>query len=152
MNNTRIAAILSLFFISLQGCATVFTGYYTDVKIDKYFPGLRITTSDSVDMPVFKTQKEALIPSDDDSNDRWRTPFKKTIVTNYFIKLRSNKSYILNLHTKDRSKKMEIFPKFNGWWFFLDIIPGGILGGIPMFVDYYTGNWNTFDEIDGEIK
>lgn len=137
--------------IIFEGCATVLSGYYDNVEITGIDEQAKIITADGVNLPIYKKKVTERIKVEGDYDvvdNEWYPNKRKIERTIYYIKLRANKNYVLSLRYLERTKRIDLFPKLNGWWFFFDIFPGAILGGIPFFIDYYTGNWNTFDDIE----
>ncbi|WP_297841203.1 hypothetical protein [Ignavibacterium sp.] len=47
------------------------------------------------------------------------------------------------MKTGDNEKLVKVYPKIGFWWGVLDFF----CGGLPWFVDAYTGAWNHFDDI-----
>lgn len=60
-----------------------------------------------------------------------------------FIYLRSDRAHTLLLKSGDNEKLVKVYTKIDFWWGVLDFF----CGGLPWFVDAYTGAWNHFDDI-----
>ncbi|MFA6541967.1 MAG: hypothetical protein WCT99_10235 [Bacteroidota bacterium] len=131
-----IAAILT------SGCATVFKGYLSEVNIKYPSEDIKVKTVEGQSFPVkFGTKKTHVNTY---YLDAGMVPLVIPDSSVYIIQLRSNKDYHLVLKDSVSEFHYYAYPKLNGWWFALDIV----CGGIPAWIDAYTGNWNDFDDID----
>ncbi len=144
-----LIALASL--LLLQGCATVFNGYYDDVELSNAPDSLRVFTGEGVEIPVKKTAVyvKTLVTIDsvaDNQQIRYYTS-RYLPQTRYLISLRSNLDPVLVLKHGDQSKKVQVFGTIDAGWFIVDAI-----FGLPMLVDALTGNWNSYDPIDASFK
>lgn len=137
MTNISIVVLAVLHFNS---CATILKGYEDKVYLKKAPKEISVYDLDGVEIPVvtetvnvpIKSQAGELIVQTD------------RFVNNYYICLRSNQPHTLLLKYNDKEKLVKVYPKVGFWWGVLDFF----CGGLPWFVDAYTGAWNHFDDID----
>jgi len=138
-------------FLFLQGCATVFNGYYDDVELRNGPDSLRVFTAEGVEIPVEKTTIKVgtLVPVDSAVGPRSPRYYDYLYIPQplYLIKVRSNLDPVLVLKHGDQVKKVQTFGKIGAGWFVLDAI-----FGLPVLVDALTGNWNSYDPIDASFK
>lgn len=126
--------------ILLYSRATVFKGYEDRVllknapdKLEVYdLDGVKIpTVSKTVNAPVKSQTGDLIVQSD-------------RFYQEYCIDLRSNQPNTLVLKYQGQEKLVRVYPKVGFWWGVLDFFTGGL----PVFIDAYTGAWNHFDDID----
>ena len=122
----------------LQGCATVFEGYYDTVELKNAPDSLRVYTNQGIEIPVERTVIK--VRSSQFENVREPQPVTR-------IKLRSNLDPVLILQHDGQEKKVQAFGKIQAGWFVLDIVLG-----VPWIYDALTGNWNSYDPIDASFK
>jgi len=125
--------------VSLQSCATVFSGYYTNVELTNAPDTLLVSTRDGVDVPVERTT--ARVRSWQNNN----LYENRQIVR---ISLRSNLDPVLILTHDGQERRIQAFGKIRAGWLILDVL----FGGLPCIVDGLTGNWNSYDPIDASFK
>lgn len=122
----------STLLLLFSGCATIIKGY--DSRVELYFASdsLRVYTMDGEELrivpEVFYTQRGR--------------------VEEKVVYLRSDRPHSLKLQEGSRTKFVSVYPKLNAGWLILDMI----CGGLPFFVDIYTGNWNHFENINAMIE
>lgn len=124
----------------LNSCATILKGYEDKVHLKNASKEFSVYDLDGFEIPVvtetvnvpIKSQAGELIVQTD------------RFVNNYYICLRSNQPHTLLLKYNDKEKLVKVYPKVGFWWGVLDFF----CGGLPWFVDAYTGAWNHFDDID----
>ncbi len=128
-------------FTILSGCATVFSGYESEVLIHNCPDSLRIYTSDGIEHPKSYTQTKFALVRRPDS-----LYISHEMVDSAYcsIELRSNKDHIVVFRAGNAEYRYPVYAKLSGWWFALDLI----CGGIPATVDWLTGNWNYYDPIE----
>ncbi len=134
-----IVAVLC--FIMLSGCATVFSGYTSEVMINNPPDSLRVFTPDGIELPL--SYNETKFVAEYHPNHTV-TSHEVVDSTRCSVQVRSNRDYILSLRTGGSEYRYPIYAKLNGWWFALDLI----CGGAPIIVDGITGNWNYYDPIN----
>ena len=133
--------ILIFILIILNGCASVFKGYYDKVEIQGFTADLEIYTIEGVKIPI-ESRKEQLVSNDFDLDKRkWYKITKDTV--HYSISLRSKYKHVLRLKNESKEKVIELYPKVGSGWLLLDILTGIV----PGIFDAYTGSWNHFDDI-----
>ena len=130
--------ILAFSLFVLQGCATVFTGYYDTVELKDAPDSLRVYTHEGVEIPVEKTTIKV-------RSAQFENVYEPRLITR--IKLRSNADPVLVLSHGAQEKKVQAFGKIQAGWFILDVV-----FGLPWIVDAITGNWNSYDPIDASFK
>jgi hypothetical protein len=113
-------------------------GYEDAVKVQNAPVGLRVFSKDSVEIPVITTSIRVKQKGFDDKYE------KKEVQE---IHLRKNVDQVLVLKYQGKEKRVYVYPKINTGWFILDA-----LLVLPLGVDAYTGNWNSFDDIDGSFQ
>ena len=134
--------ILIIFFLLLPfiiGCATIMRGYEDEVRVQNAPIGLRIFTKDSVEIPVLK--RTIKVVKQTGFTDKYENKEVQE------IHLRKNVDQVLILKFQGKEKRLYAYPKINTGWFILDAILV-----LPLGVDAYTGNWNSFDDIDGSFQ
>jgi hypothetical protein len=137
MKFSQILVLATSAFL-LQGCATVFEGYYDRVELLDPPDGLRVCTSQGVEIPVEKTTVR--VRTAPESNTWESRPAS-------FVQLRSNLDPVLILKSADKERRIQAFGKIKAGWFVLDMI-----FVIPLVVDGVTGNWNSYEPIDASFK
>jgi hypothetical protein len=142
MQKNIIILIISLLFLPfIIGCATILKGYEDEVIIHNAPEGLKVYTKDSIEIPITKVIKR--VTNKDMQKDR--SDIYKDIEVQE-ISLRSNMDQVLILKHEGKEKRIYIYPKINTGWFILDA-----LLVFPLGIDIYTGNWNSFDDIEGSF-
>ena len=131
-----IGSLLLLPFII--GCATIMRGYEDEVRVQNAPIGLRIFTKDSVEIPAIK---RTIKVKQTGFTDKYENKEVQE------IHLRKNLAQVLVLKYQGKEKRVYVYPKINTGWFILDA-----LLVLPLGVDAYTGNWNSFDDIDGSFQ
>lgn len=102
----------------LTGCATIFKGGLQNISFNSDPKGATVLVN---------------------GIDRGKTPLqlqlKPNTTYNFTFKKEGceDKNYVLNNHIE-------------ALWIILDIVPGGLLGPIPIIIDAATGNWYKLDE------
>jgi hypothetical protein len=133
-----LVAICSLV---ISGCATVFSGYTSELVIHNVPDSLRVLTSDGVKLA--KSFDQTRLVRIGDRRDGGFHIQEETDSTSCSVQLRSNRDYVLLLQDGNKENRYPAYAKLNGWWFALDLV----CGGIPIIVDGITGNWNYYDPI-----
>ena len=136
----RLLIVLSFSFLGF-GCATVFTGYTSNLEIHNLPDSLRVYTSEGVELhgsyarmkPVVVHRSEVEVISEQAVDSTYQT-----------FRLRSNRDHILLFKGGNSEYRRPAYAKLSGWWFALDLV----CGGIPIVVDAMTGNWNYYDPIE----
>jgi hypothetical protein len=131
-------ALLMHSFFSMN-CATVFKGYESSVRLIDAPDSLRVITHDGVEIPV--ENKTIRVKAPVDGNVYIDKEAK-------VLRLRNNKEYTLHLKYQSSEKVLTIYPKIGFGWAVLDFV----CGVIPSFYDAYTGNWNSFSDIDAKFN
>ncbi|HEX9657941.1 MAG TPA: hypothetical protein VGB89_13620 [Bacteroidota bacterium] len=140
---TTLALNVILISLFLQGCATVFKGYYDTVDLRNAPDDLRITTAGGLEVPISRISKTYSV------NNRRGDFTGRVIDTTYVrISLRSNEDHILVLSSGGKEKRVQTFRKIGGGWIILNVLSGGV----PLVIDAITGNWNFFDPIDASVE
>jgi hypothetical protein len=137
MKYSQRFALATLAFL-LQGCATVFEGYYDRVELVNPPDSLRVCTSQGVEIPVERSTIR--VRTAPDSNTWESRPAT-------FIELRSNLDPVLILRSGDQERRVQAFGKIKAAWFFLDM-----LFVVPLVVDGVTGNWNSYEPIEASFE
>ena len=143
--------VIVLATVYFTGCATVLTGYEDTVMIYHLPPDAKVFDTNGRELPV-KTRTERrkqTVVVEKAVTVKDTTVIKKvfTVVDSVFdvsryITLRSNVEHEVTVRFGDNEKKFYRYPKLSAGWFLLDVITG------TFFVDWYTGNWNHFDDIN----
>jgi hypothetical protein len=142
MKTNIIIFVISLLLLPfIIGCATILRGYEDEVIIQNAPEGLKVFTKDSIEVPITKVIKTV---SNKDARKDLSNIYKNIEVQE--ISVRSNMDHVLILKHDGREKRIYIYPKINTGWFILDA-----LLVVPLGIDAYTGNWNSFDDIDGSF-
>jgi len=124
----------------LSGCATIFTGYESEVAIRNLPDSVQVFTEEGIELPSSYSRNvrraNRISPSEVDYT---------TVVDSTYrsIHLRSNRDYVLVFKSPHSVYRYAAYAKLSGWWFALDLV----CGGIPCFIDAITGNWNYYDAI-----
>lgn len=131
-----LQCIVIIFVMNLlfNGCATVLRGYEDEVELINAPKNITVHSKDGVEYPVFINNVKVY--------SEQTKKFENAEVRH--IKLRRNKEHTLLLKNNDKVKLVEVYPKIVGTWLILDFITGVF----PMFIDAYTGNWNSFQPIN----
>lgn len=128
MKSLFTLVIIVLTAMSTIGCATLLKGYEDTVTIHNAPAALQIYSKDGVEIPIVRKKK-----------------LMKTGVVNVgMIRLRSNRDHTLTLKKEGETAIVTLYPRLGFGWVVLDIL----CGGIPSLYDAYTGNWNTFADIE----
>jgi hypothetical protein len=136
----------------LDGCATVFNGYFDEVMVTNPRGSLRITTKDGVEIPYVRDTIAVRVNVEVPEVHYIRND---SVIVSHFeyrterhpvarIRLRSNIDHVLVLESQGKQKVVQVYGKIGAGWVILDLITGGL----PVVVDALTGNWNSFDPID----
>ncbi|MDD8016931.1 MAG: hypothetical protein PHP42_01025 [Bacteroidota bacterium] len=133
MRKHSIILVVLLLFL-FNGCATLFKGYEDPVHIYQYSEDVSFQTINGVQIPVHKTEQKFEIDS------RSHFSIDSTL---YHISLYSNANHVLLIKTAKKEYSITRYPKLGWGWLVLDLLGGGV----PMFIDIYTGAWNHFDPI-----
>jgi len=136
-----ILVILSVLIVSLgSGCATVFSGYQTNVDIKNLPDSLHVNTTEGLELPTKYTHE-----IDNPVHESSGIVYHNEIVDSTYrtVQLRGNRDYVLIFKSKNTEYHYAAYAKINGWWLTLDII----CGGVPFIIDAITGNWNYYDSI-----
>lgn len=120
---------------SFFGCATVLTGYENDVILTDVPADVKIYDRDNIEVPVYEKYKTRMVRKSTGAD------VDSQIVVGRYISLRSNTDHLLVFKGPAGEKKIRLYPKLSAGWFVLDLLTGTV------FVDWYTGNWNHFDDI-----
>jgi hypothetical protein len=148
MKSKFVVIISAFILITLEGCATVFKGYEDDVTLYNASRGLRVFTKDSVEIPlqttIFNEHRELKEVQSNGIVHYYDTLVVVGEINK--VNLRSNTDHLLILKYQDKEKRVHIYPKISTSWFILDLFTGGFL------VDAYTGNWNSFDDVDASFS
>ncbi|QQS36069.1 MAG: hypothetical protein IPM56_17810 [Ignavibacteriales bacterium] len=124
-------AIISLLF---SGCATVLSGYEDKVDLVNAPEDIKVYSDEGIEIPT----SSRTVRQFSEETKKYENIEIKT------INLRKNKDHILILKSNNNEKKVEIYPKIVGTWLILDFITGIF----PVFLDAYTGSWNSFQPIN----
>ena len=130
-----ITMVVGLLFLA-TGCATMIVGYDNTVVVHGLPGDATVTDEHGMNVPVTTTTNVRRI---------WNTVYNYTdsvYVVRRSIELRSNAEHIITIRTAGKEQRVHLFPKLSAGWFVLDLLTG------TFFVDWYTGNWNHFDDID----
>lgn len=135
----KFASVLVMILI-LYSCATVFKGYDDRVLLKNAPDKLEVYDLDGVKIPILPKTVNAPMKSQTGDlivqTDRF--------YQEYYIDLRSDQPHTLVLKYDGKEKLVRVYPKIGFWWGVLDFFTGGL----PVFIDAYTGAWNHFDDID----
>ena len=126
--------------LSASGCATVFVGYENTVLVANLPPDAKIYDSNGEELAVRNLQqkKKMTVIVKNVLNE-----VDTTVNTELkYVELRSNEDHLLTIRTAEGERKIRRYPKLSAGWFALGVVTG------TFFVDWYTGNWNHFDNID----
>ena len=121
---------------SIYGCATVFKGYEDKVLIIGIPLETKIYTEDNIEAPLLTTSTTKK------TFNKLLGVIDTVLIVEQFIYLRSNTDHLLTFKYLQEEKRIHLYPRLSAGWVFLDVITG------TFFVDYYTGNWNHFTNID----
>ena len=144
--NVILLIIVASALILFEGCATVFKGYYDEVLLNNAPKGLRVFAKDSVELPVKIVLSKGTITKKAITQGMVYVYDSIVVVENRTINLRSNTDYMLILKYQDKEKRLRVFPKISTSWFVLDLLT------CAFPIDVYTGNWNSFDDIDASFQ
>lgn len=128
-------SIIGTIALSFTGCATVLSGYENTVIVHELPADAVVTDQNGITIPVHTTEG---------SVRKWKTFYvykDSTFVIDRSIRLRSNTDHIISLKSGETERRYHLYPKLSAGWLFLDVIT------LTFLVDWYTGNWNHFDDI-----
>jgi hypothetical protein len=114
------SVVLSLSSTIFSGCATIFKGGDSTVKLIGASDDVQVETKDGVKIPVSK-----------DGSDK-------------VIKLPSKNEYVLTIKYNGKEQKISLSPSVGAGWVILDLLLGGL---IAIVIDAATGHWNGLPDI-----
>ncbi len=134
-------SVLGVILIAMCGCATVFHGYTTNIEIQNAPDSLQVATQDGLILsnPTYATRSTGVWRPD----LQQRQTIERVDSSARFVRVRSNRDYVLQLKTANGESRYLAYAKINLWWVALDCV----CGGVPLIVDAITGNWNYYDPI-----
>jgi len=139
----------ALLFLSIAvlftGCATVFSGYYTELEIRNAPDSLQVQTIDGVQLPTrpFSIQeaRQDVAPGE----SLYETYFDKSRL---LVQLRRGSDHVLILKSGQIEQRVAVYGKINPWVFGIDLL----CGIVPAFFDALNGNWRYFSPIEFNKK
>lgn len=131
--------LIAFVSLILSGCATVFSGYESELVIHNCPDSLRVFTSSGIELAKSFDVKSKT-PKRMDKNTYL---FGAIDSSSCSVELRSNRDYVLVMHDGKKISRYPAYAKLNVWWFALDLA----CGGVPVIVDAITGDWNYYDPI-----
>jgi hypothetical protein len=133
-NILQIIASFALITFLFSGCATVLSGYEDKVDLVNAPDDIKVYSNEGIEIPT----STRTVRQFSKETKKYKNKEIKT------IDLRANKDHILILKSKNNERKVEVYPKIVGTWLILDFITGIF----PVFIDAYTGSWNSFQPIN----
>ncbi len=116
------------------GCATVLRGYEDRVDLVNAPGDIKVYSNEGIEIPI----SSRTVRQFSEESKKYENKEIKT------ISLRTNKNHILVLKSNDNERKVEVYPRIVGTWLILDFLTGIF----PVFIDAYTGSWNSFQPIN----
>ena len=129
MKGIILLSVFSLFFF--QGCATVFKGYNSTIKITNYSDSLKVKSCNGLNFELVEKEGRVIV-----ANKFQTQKF-------YEIELPTNIDHCIKFTGKGKQKTVFLRRKLGIGWFLLDVI-----FVLPAIYDGITGNWYYYDDVD----
>jgi len=131
--------LITLFF--LTSCATLLKGYFSELEVYGDTGKLEVLDEHNLPLDIEQITYEVKVKAFQDSLNNYLV--KRDTIGIKSIRLRSDRDYLLTLKYANEEKRIMAYKKIGFWWAFFDLLSGGL----PIFIDAYTGAWNYYDPV-----